>query len=604
MCGIVGYVGKAADSTQLSTALGSLRPRGPDASGTWTSPDGRVALGHTRLAILDLSETGEQPMRDEASGNIVVFNGEIYNHPELRRELEQLGVAFRGHSDTETLLRGYGIWGATLFQRLRGMFAFAIYDARSREIVLCRDRLGIKPLYLANTAHGATVFASEVRALLPLIGGRISKSGLAHYLQRGSCPHEELLFEGISEFPAGCWAALRSDSNEMRTVRYWPAGNKDDLSFDKTNGNAPREVRQLLEDAVSTHLLADVPVACFLSGGIDSSIITAMAARHMGTRKLSTFSVGFAEAEFDESKFARQMADLYGTDHHHITLSDADKLAFVGRAVEAMDLPSTDAINTFIVSDYVARNGFKVVLSGLGADEVFGGYPIFRDYAMVRAIAGTPRWLRSLIWSTGKARHLLDDIPQVKDGEMLSMWWRRVWPARKLSALGFQPPEFSREPSPPLRDAMAELSWGELSHYMRDTLLRDSDAMSMAHSLELRVPFLDTPLVSRVLAYPAREKFKANRPKDLLLRATQDLIPEEIWNRPKMGFTLPMRAWMLGPLRDYCRDGLTTLNSASILSPAKTAKVWKDFESDSLHWPAAWSLVVLGHYLHRNKISA
>jgi asparagine synthase (glutamine-hydrolysing) len=483
------------------------------------------------------------------------------------------------------------------------MFAFAIYNARSREVVLCRDRLGIKPLYLATTPQGATVFASEVRALLPWIEARVSTAGLAAYLQRGSCPHEQLLFEHIEEFPSGCWAALRRDG-AVRPNRYWPSGAVGDLDIDRNHSDAPREVRRLLEGAVSSHLLADVPVACFLSGGIDSSIITALAAQQMGDRKLSTFSVGFAEAAFDESKFARQMADLYGTDHHHITLTDEEKLSCISRAVESMDLPSTDAINTYIVSDYVARSGFKVVLSGLGADEVFGGYPIFRDYSLVRALAGTPSWLRSLIWTAGKAHHLLDDIPPEKDGEMLSMWWRRIWPDRKLRALGFQSPVFRREPSPPLRDAMAELSWGEISHYMRDTLLRDSDAMSMAHSLELRVPFLDSPLITRVMAYPARVKFNPNRPKDLLLRATQDLIPEEIWNRPKMGFTLPMRTWMLGPLRDYCRDGLKVLTSDSLITTANADRAWADFERNTLHWPAAWSLVVLGHYLHRNKISS
>jgi asparagine synthase (glutamine-hydrolysing) len=540
-------------------------------------------------------------MEDPATGNVVVFNGEIYNHPELRSELEQLGVAFKGHSDTETLLKAYGMWGPGVFRKLTGMFALGVWDKKRQRLMLARDAFGIKPLYLVRVGQNGVCFASEARPLLRLSPQKLSAEGIASYLQRGACPHEQLLFEGLKEFPSGCYAELPPDPDSIRFERYWPWDEEAHTTEETAD---VVEVRDLLEKAVESHLLADVPVACFLSGGIDSSIVTALAARAMGTRKLSTFSVGFAESEFDESKFARQMAELYGTDHHHITLSDTDKLAFVTRAVAAMDLPSTDAINTYIVSDYVARNGFKVVLSGLGADEVFGGYPIFRDYSMVRAVAGTPRWLQSLIWSTGKASHLLDDLPEAKDGEMLSMWWRRIWPARKLSALGFRPPDFGREPSPPLRDAMAELSWGELSHYMRDTLLRDSDAMSMAHSLELRVPFLDTPLVSRVLSYPAREKFNPNRPKDLLLRATQDLIPEEIWNRPKMGFTLPMRTWMLGPLRDYCRDGLATLDSASILSATKTAKVWKDFESNSLHWPAPWSLVVLGHYLHRNKLSA
>ena len=601
MCGIVGYLRKGGDAEPLSWALESLRPRGPDATGVWTSPDGQVSLGHTRLAIIDLSETGAQPMKDEATGSVIVFNGEIYNHPELRRELQQLGVAFRGQSDTETLLHGYRVWGVSLFPRLRGMFAFAIYDGRNRDVVLCRDRLGIKPLYTATTEQGVTIFASQVRALLPWVGARVSAAGVAAYLQRGSCPHEDLLFENVAEFPAGCWAAVRP-GDVIRPNRYWPAGGVTDLDADHNPADAPREVRRLLEDAVSSHLLSDVPVACFLSGGIDSSIIAALAAQQMRDRKLATFSVGFSETTFDESKFAKQIANRYRTDHHHISLTDAEKLLFVSRAVNAMDLPSIDGINTFIVSDYVARNGFKVVLSGLGADELFGGYSIFRDYSMVRALAGVPPWLRSLIMATGKARHLLDDVPAEKDGETLSMWWRRIWPGSKVRKLGFYAPHFTRGPAPPLHDAMAELSWGEMSHYMRDTLLRDSDAMSMSHSLELRVPFLDTPLVTRVLAYPAHVKFKPGRPKDLLLRATEDLLPEEIWNRPKMGFSLPMRAWMLGPLRDYCHDGLKVLTSESLLSSANADQVRSDFERHTLHYPALWSLVVLGHYLHKNKM--
>lgn len=601
MCGIAGFVFPSAGRIVLERLIKSLHHRGPDADGLWHSQDGRVHFAHTRLAIMDLSETGAQPMRDEVTGNVIIFNGEIYNHLELRDELKALDVSFHGHSDTETLLHGYGIWGTTLFARLRGMFALAIYNARSRETFLCRDRFGIKPLYTGHTKNGALAFASEVRALLPHVDSNISREGIAAYLQRGSCPHEHLLFSGIREFPAGCWAAIRFGESKLRPMRYWPSGTDNDFDFEQNGENAPREVCRLLEDAVASHLLSDVPVACFLSGGIDSSIITALAAKQIGSRKLSTFSVGFAEASFDESKFAKQMAELYGTDHHHITLSDEEKLQFVSRAVDAMDLPSTDAINTYIVSDYVARNGFKVVLSGLGADEVFGGYPIFRDYSMVRTLAEVPRWLRALIWSAGKAHHLLDDIPKEKDGEMLSMWWRRSWPDRKLRQMGFKVPHFAREPAPPLHDAMSELSWGEIAHYMRDTLLRDSDAMSMAHSIELRVPFLDTPLVTRVLSYPAAKKFNPRRPKDMLLRATHDLIPEQIWNRPKMGFTLPMRNWMLGPLADYCRDGVETLIRESLVATPELEQTWKQFEQGRLHWPTPWALVVLGHYLQKDR---
>jgi asparagine synthase (glutamine-hydrolysing) len=601
MCGIVGYIGPTDKAPgTLDKAIALLKHRGPDDSGTWANESGTVRLGHTRLSIVDLSEAGAQPMRDEMSGNVLVFNGEIYNHPELREELMDLGLRFKGHSDTETLLQAYGAWGTSVFERLRGMFAVALWDNKSRHLVLARDRLGIKPLYFAESEASGFYFASEVRALLALKPASLSHEGIATYLQRGSCAHEKLLFEGTKEFSAGCFAQIKLNQSRIELRRFWPV--REESSGADEHADVV-EIRGLLEDAVRSHLLSDVPVACFLSGGIDSSVVTALAARAMGSRKLSTFSVGFSEEKYDESKFAQQLAGIYGTDHHHISLSDQDKLEFVTRAVDAMDLPSADAINTYIVSDYVARNGFKVVLSGLGADEVFGGYPIFRDYSLVRTAAGAPKWLCSLLQATGKARHLLDDMPSEKDGEQLSIWWRRVWPARRLLDLGFAAPRFGREPAPPLVDAMAELSWGEMTHYMRDTLLRDSDAMSMAHSLELRVPFLDTPLVTRVLSYSARAKFNPKRPKDLLLRATQDLIPEEIWNRPKMGFALPMRTWMLGPLRNYCREGLAMLMSSSIIPSGSADKVWTEFESNSLHWPAPWSLVVLGHYIHKNKIT-
>jgi len=601
MCGIVGFIGPTEKAPEtLNKALALLKHRGPDASGTWTNESGMVRLGHARLSVVDLSEAGAQPMRDGISGNVLVFNGEIYNHPELRQELIDLGFPFKGHSDTETLLQAYGVWGTSVFERLRGMFALALWDNKSRHLVLARDRLGIKPLYIAQCGANGFYFASEVRALLALKPATLSHEGIATYLQRGSCAHEKLLFQSIEEFPAGCFAQIRANQTRLELRRFWPTENNTSPADEHAN---VVEIRDLLENSVQSHLLSDVPVACFLSGGIDSSIVTALAARAMGSRKLSTFSVGFSEDKYDESKFAQQLAGIYGTNHHHISLSDQDKLRFVTHAVDAMDLPSADAINTYIVSDYVARSGFKVVLSGLGADEVFGGYPIFRDYSLVRAAAGTPKWLCSLVRATGKAHHLLDDMPSDKDGGQLSIWWRRVWPARRLHGLGFAAPKFPREPSPPLMDAMAELSWGEMSHYMRDTLLRDSDAMSMAHSLELRVPFLDGPLVDRVLSCPASVKFNPNRPKDLLLRATQDLIPKEIWNRPKMGFTLPMRTWMLGPLRDYCRDGLSMLVSSSVISPSIADKTWNEFEKTKLHWPAPWSLVVLGHYLRKNKIT-
>lgn len=459
MCGIFGILTPETRFSDSSRFLALLRHRGPDRQGQWTSPDQSVWLGHTRLAILDLSEAGDQPMRDEATGNVLVLNGEIYNHLALRREIEALGITFRGHSDTETLLRGYGVWGPSIFPRLRGMFAAAIYEARSREVVLVRDRFGIKPLYLAQPQGGGLAFSSEVRPLLELAGRTLSLEGISDFLHWGACAHRRLIFENIREFPPGCHARIRPSGELSDPVRFWPTTSS-------SNGNTPsnspeppaKTVRRLLEDSVDDHLLSDVPVACFLSGGIDSSILTALASQRLGRGRLATFSVGFAEKGFDESQFARQMADLYGTQHHHVHLTDKQKLPFIERAVAAMDLPSIDAVNTYIVSNQVAAGGFKVVLSGLGADEVFGGYPLYRDFAKVRALVGTPRWLQKAIRLTGKAHHPFSDIPHEVNGETLSRWWRRIWTGEQIARIGLPAPAFHHEPSPPLRDAMAELS--------------------------------------------------------------------------------------------------------------------------------------------------
>lgn len=603
MCGIVGHIATLGQRAR-EVDLQLLRHRGPNAAGSWTSADGRVWFGHTRLAIVDLSDAGVQPMRDETNGNVIVFNGEIYNHLELRRELIAAGIRFHGQSDTETLLRGFGVWGTSFLFRLRGMFAFAIWNGTTGEVTLCRDRFGIKPLYVGRCPDGSLAFSSEIRTLLNYTGREISRFGVAAYLQRGACPHEALLFENICEFPSGSWAALRPSSSELRTVRFWPVAKGKELLPTKENepfqGDAARHVRTLLEDAVQSHLQSDVPVACFLSGGIDSSVITALAARHLPDRQLATFSVGFSESEFDESRFATQMANQYGTEHHHIHLSDAEKLSLIERAVAAMDLPSTDGVNTFIVSHFVASAGYRVVLSGLGADEIFGGYPIFRDFWLVRGFAGTPNVFRKILSAMGRGRHILTDIPEEKTGESLSWWWRRNWSGDRLEAYGFPTPCFLPEPCPPLQDAMGELSWGEASHYMRDMLLRDSDAMSMAHSLEIRVPFLDNALVSNVLNYPSSEKFDPNVPKKLLIRATNDLLPSEIWNRPKMGFSLPMRKWMLGPLLDFCKEGLDQIQETGLIDQRGSMEIWQDFERARFHWAGAWALVVLGHYLKTN----
>ena len=601
MCGLFGALFHQCNATEVGQALKTMHHRGPDYQSSWSNQNKTISLGHARLAIIDLSEAGQQPMQDPTSGNVIVFNGEIYNHLELRRELESVGIRFRGHSDTETLLMALGIWGEEIIPRLRGMFAFALYHKASDTVVLGRDRLGIKPLYIGWRKQGGLLFSSEVRPMLHWTGAEISPKGVSSFLQRGYCSHGQLLYKNISEFPAGCWARLRSGSSFFEPVRFWPIAMEPPQSQNPIPNDPPEKpalrIRALLENAVQSHMLSDVPVACFLSGGMDSSILASIAARATPTVKLTTFSVGFAESSYDESLYAEEVAQHIGTTHHHIELFEGEKLEVVKSAVQAMDLPSIDGINTYLVSREASRGGFKVVLSGLGADEIFGGYPIFRDFSKIRMLSAIPKWARRMGTLFRPGFQLLTDIPQEKTGQALAWWWRRVWTGYDLQKLGMDVPFFESEISPPLRDSMAEISWGEISCYLRDMLLRDSDCMSMAHSLELRVPFLDAPLVEEVLGLPSALKFNPRFPKSLLLNATKDLLPERSWNRPKMGFSFPMESWMRRPLRDFCRQGLELAQGHLALDLRQTELIWQKWESKKFLWPKLWALVVLGHYL-------
>src|SRR3954453_8879634 len=339
MCGIALHFNSLGAAAPLDLRL--IRHRGPDSSGEWRSPDGRVWLGNTRLAIVDLSRTGAQPMTDPVTGNVIVVNGEIYNHRAVR---EQLGadIPWRGTSDTETLLQAYGRWGHALLDRVKGMFAFAIYDAARAELFVARDRLGIKPLYYTQDGDGLR-FASEVK-VLELTERSITPAAISSYLQWGACPERQLLFSDIKVVAAGHAMTVASDG-KTKIWRYWPAQK----TFPSSSDYPAKAVRRLLDQAVEEHLLADVPVASFLSGGIDSSIITALAAQKLA-RKLQTFSVGFDSEEFDETPIAQEVAWRYRTNHERIQLSQEEVLQSVTEAVDHLDLPSVDAINTYVVS--------------------------------------------------------------------------------------------------------------------------------------------------------------------------------------------------------------------------------------------------------------
>ena len=592
MCGIATHFHSLGRATPLDLDL--IHHRGPDSAGGWTSDDGCVWLGNTRLAIVDLSPTGAQPMIDPATGNVIAVNGEIYNHRALR---EQLGpdVAWQGTSDTETLLRGYGRWGHELLARVKGMFAFAIYDAERREVFVARDRLGIKPLYYVTDADGIR-FASEVKLLED--GARsITPAAISGYLEWGASPERNLLYSNIRAVPAGHALIIGADGSQKQW-RYWPATK----GLVSSSDNAVAEVRRRIETAVEEHLLADVPVASFLSGGIDSSVVTALAAQRL-EKKLQTFSVGFDSAEFDESGIALEVAKRYGTDHHSIRLSEEEVIESVTEAIEKLDLPSVDAINTYIVSRAVARHGVKVALSGLGGDELFGGYSSFRDVPKLKLLARLPTVLRKGIGAAAKLGDRLADIPQTTDAGELARWRRRFMTDEMIRRAGLPVSTSAFDYPVELPDDFARISWAELTGYMRRMLLRDADQMSMAVSLEMRVPFLDHELVEYVLGLPAAVKQSGPRPKGLLIEACRDLLPASVYDRPKRGFALPMNTWMRGPLASFVEEGLDEATSRQLLRAEFIAEMRGLFQHDQLHWTRLWSIVVLGHFARRRQLT-
>ena len=574
--------------------LGCLRHRGPDAQGEWTSPDRKIWFGHTRLSIVDLSPTGAQPMHDPASGNVIIFNGEIYNHAKLREELRASGadVKWAGTSDTETLLVAYRVWGKAMLPRLKGMFAFVIYDAATQGLFVARGPSGIKPLYYTRS-RGVLRFSSEARALFDDTGPVYDSRSVSAYLQWGSCPEDGFIFPRTRILPSGSSMKVNADTT-VETEHYWPK-----KAYPLSRGeDAPKRVRKLLETAVEEHLMADVPAASFLSGGIDSSVITALAARALGPGRLQTFSVGFSEGEFDETQIADIVAKKYQTDHHRIELGQEEIVRLVQEAVSRMDAPSQDAINTYIVSKKVAESGIKVALSGLGGDELFGGYPSFRDAPILRRLAGMPQWMRRISRGFGKIGERIADLPG-GDIMAIAIWRRRLWTDAMLRKAGLPVSPLRTLPSPEFGDDFAKISWAEMSVYMGQTLLRDSDQMSMAVSLELRVPFLDEDLIEYVLSLPAHEKTRYRITKGLLVEACRDLLPEQVYRRKKMGFALPMDAWMRGPLKEFKNEGLDEVKRLGLLAPGAVEWIRAEFEDGKIHWTRIWSLVILGHYLKK-----
>jgi asparagine synthase (glutamine-hydrolysing) len=601
----------------------AMAHRGPDASGTWSCPQG--VLGHRRLSIIDLSSAADQPFHSTDGALTIVFNGEVYNYRDLRRRLQALGHAFRTDSDTEVLLAAYREWGADCLHELEGMFAFALHDARDGAFLLARDRMGVKPLYLYR-GDGHLVFASELRALLAsgLVPRRTDPDALVDHLRYQTVHAPRTLVHGVTMLEAG--HAMRVTATDERTWRWYDPVQRMDPGVGRLPLAAVHAgIRERMARAVEKRMVADVPFGAFLSGGIDSSVVVGLMAR-ASTTPVHTFSVVFDEERFSEERYARLVAERSRTEHTPVRLRPADMLHLLPDALAAMDHPSADGPNTYVVSKVTREAGITMVLSGLGGDEVFAGYPVFaRSMALWRRrwAAALPRAVRGALGdavaavrpsiATAKLAELLrapsfavaDTYPvsrlSFRDRDLAPLLRRAPLPANAVH--GITRAMLPREVAARL-PVLSQVSLAELATYLQNVLLRDTDQMSMAHALEVRVPFLDHHLVEYALAVGDALKYPRT-PKQLLTEAMGDLLPHEVVHRPKMGFTLPWEVWMRGELRELCARALARLDAHPQFVPGAVPALWERFlrHDPRVNWSRLWSLVVLGDWMERHGMT-
>ncbi|MCY2687945.1 asparagine synthase (glutamine-hydrolyzing) [Salinimicrobium sp. TH3] len=592
MCGILGQI-NISSGEALKLDLDKIGHRGPDGRGEWKNSEGNVYLGHTRLAILEPSPEGHQPMFDASKLGTLVFNGEIYNHQDLRLLLPD--VSWRGNSDTETLVELLAALGLKALNLLKGMFAFAFYDSRDQSVLIVRDRLGIKPLYL-KFSHDTISFSSEIRALLEQGKLKFTKKGLSQYIGFGHFPQDSEIVNDIYSVPAGSWIKINRDGTLEK--KMWWSGENFSKQENKLKKKDTKEVKQFVTRAIEEHLISDVGVGAFLSGGIDSSIIALVAGKKLG-KNLRTFTVGFPQSEYDERDIARKVADRIGSDHTELNIDEEACVNWVKEAVNCLDLPSLDAINTYIISKAVKDAGLKVALSGLGGDELFGGYPAFKKVPSVNWFGNLPDTLRkgSLLFLPHGLKMKLEGLTDYSVVN-LTVASRRFTSASRMNFMGLNDGVPQIPAVPKSFDKMSKISWAEIYGYMIPMLLRDSDQMSMAVGLEIRVPFLDHHLVEHILKLPENHK-KGRRMKSLLVEAfKKDLVPE-VYNRPKQGFVLPMQEWLNGPLRNFAEEGIHVV--AQYLKSQEPVVQMSQFTEGKLHWTRIWHWSVLGHWLIRQN---
>ena len=625
MCGVGGFlvVRTAATRNELEARLwgmiATLRHRGPDDEGVWT--DGRAGLAHARLSVIDLSPAGHQPMASADGAAWITYNGEIYNFAEIRQELEALGYPFRSRSDTEVIVNGWQAWGPKVFSRLRGMFALAIWDRRSRRLILARDRLGKKPLYYAPTAT-AFLFGSEIKAVLawPGLSRAADLSAIDKYLTFGYVPAPQTAFDGIRKLPAAHYLVVEAlpdgSLGEPELARYWRLPGPRGARRHRSAGELRCELVAQLEEAVRLRLISDVPLGAFLSGGVDSSAVVATMAR-VGGGRVKTFSIGFSAKEYDETRYARMVAERYATDHEELVV-EPDALAVLPQLIWHYGEPFADpsAIPTYYVSE-MARRKVTVALNGDGGDECFLGYNRYKAMHHLSRLDRMPRWTRiglgrSLAlappalqrrYKIARIRALLQapdqrssrrygfTIVYFTDEDKAAGYGDAMQEHFAGAAVDLLEPYFAEADS-----LVSGANWADIHTYLPDDLLVKVDVASMAHGLESRSPLLDHVLMEWAAELPEQLKLAHGKTKALFKSAMEPYLPNELLYRPKMGFGCPVDHWFRGELKEFTYETLLSQSARErgLFRPAYVRQLLDEhcaFTRD--HHTRLWALLML-----------
>ncbi len=644
MCGIAGFIDLSASTPidELQHAArgmaAALRHRGPDDEGEWCEADSGVALASRRLAIIDLSPHGHQPLESSCGRYVLAFNGEIYNFRDLRRDLERCGRVFRGSSDTEVLAEAIGEWGFTAaLRKSNGMFGLAVWDRRHRKLMLARDRMGEKPLYYGRTGRHF-FFASETGALRahPAFNATIDPGAVSLFIRHNYIPAPWSIYQGIKKLPAGTYVVIDwRNTGEPSPVPYWSLRDAVETGvrspLEVTPAEAVQELDVLLRDSVSLRMIADVPLGAFLSGGIDSSTVIALM-QEASPRPVRTFTVGFHDEVHDEAASARAVADHLGTDHSELYVDEQELLSHVPRMASVYDEPFGDSsqIPTFLIAK-LARGEVTVALSGDGGDELFGGYPRYefadRYWGKMRLLpprarAGVARGIKRVPverWSAllgvlngrvtsrpgDKLHKFADVLGATSDREMVTRLHSFWDPSPPVYAAADPPSPFA-EPGawaevPSLVEQMMLL---DSSIYLPDDILTKVDRATMAVSLETRIPLLDHRVVEFAWRLPLRWKVKGTSTKSILRHVLHGYVPQALVERPKMGFGVPLAAWLRGPLRDWAEDLLATdrLADSGLLDPEPIRSKWSEHLSARRDWKYdLWGVLMLQAWFQETR---